>query len=205
MDQMAEPEKEERRRPVLSGWMIVLIVLIVAGAAVGITALITHGARTPTAAPSRSSSGQPVNFTATGGNMLPAIHIGQTVSVSLLHGASPQSGDIIVFSPGGTDCAGPSVKYDIARVVGLPGQTVSLSGGYVNIDGRRLNETWLANSEQGVTYPGPPRHPSFNLQHAYKVPARSYYVMGDNRTYSCDSRYWGPVSASSVLGIAHVP
>jgi signal peptidase I len=136
--------------------------------------------------------------------MLPAIQIGQTVSVSS-QGASPQSGDIIVFSPGVTDCAGPSVKYDIGRVIGLPGQTVSLSGGYVNIDGHRLNETWLADSEQGRTYPGPPRHPSFNLQHAYQVPAGSYYVMGDNRTDSCDSRYWGPVSASSVVGIAHVP
>jgi signal peptidase I len=40
----------------------------------------------------------------------------------------------------------------------------------------------------------------YSLQHAYKVPADDYFVMGDNRTDSCDSRYWGPIPKSLIVG-----
>ena len=80
-----------------------------------------------------------------------------------------------------------------------PDETLSLSGGYVYVDGHRLDETWLPASEQGVTRPGP-GGTLYSLQHGYRVPANDYFVMGDNRTDSCDSRYWGPIRRSLIVG-----
>jgi signal peptidase I len=87
----------------------------------------------------------------------------------------------------------------VKRVIGLPGDTVSLSGGDVYINGKLLNQPWLPASVQTETFPGPAGTP-YSLSQSYKVPAGEIYVMGDNREFSCDSRYWGPVKASTVVG-----
>ncbi len=86
----------------------------------------------------------------------------------------------------------------VKRVIGLPGDTISLAGGRVYIDGKPLSEPWLPN-------PPPPTSPSplpeaFSLSHPYTVPAGDYYVMGDNRTDSEDSRYFGPIAANLIVG-----
>jgi signal peptidase I len=115
-----------------------------------------------------------------------------------LHGVG--RGDIVVFSrPPAENCGGPEVNDLVKRVIGLPGETLSLSGGHVYVDGRALDESWLPASAQGVTRPGP-GGTLYSLQHAYKVPADDYFVMGDNRTDSCDSRYWGPIAKSLIVG-----
>ena len=136
------------------------------------------------------------------GSMEPTLQVGDRILVNKLsyhlHGVG--RGDIVVFSrPPAENCGGPEVNDLVKRVVGLPGETVSLSGGYVYVDGRRLGESWLPASEQGVTRPGP-GGTLYSLQHAYRVPANDYYVMGDNRTDSCDSRYWGPIPHSLIVG-----
>jgi signal peptidase I len=88
----------------------------------------------------------------------------------------------------------------VKRVIGLPGETISLSGhGYVLINGKRLDETWLPSSVQGTTYPGPAGN-AYALDQPYKIPADEYFVMGDNRDDSCDSRYWGPLAGSLIVG-----
>ncbi len=69
----------------------------------------------------------------------------------------------------------------VKRVIGLPGEMVSLSGGHVYVDGHRLDETWLPASEQGVTKPGP-SGTSYSLAQPFRVPTNDYFVMGDNRT-----------------------
>ncbi len=98
--------------------------------------------------------------------------------------------------------AGQPVADLVKRVIGLPGETISLtkgSKGYVLINGKRLDETWLPSSVQGMTFPGPAGKP-YNLAKPYVIPANHYFVMGDNRSDSCDSRYWGPIARSLIVG-----
>ncbi len=103
-------------------------------------------------------------------------------------------GDIIVFkSPPGVD---PSVKDLIKRVIALPGETVEgRADGHIYIDGKRLNEPYLPK--------GQPAGQSFD---AIKVPADSYWVMGDNRQNSFDSRFFPDhfIRKKDIIGRAFV-
>jgi signal peptidase I len=91
----------------------------------------------------------------------------------------------------------------VKRVIGLPGQAVSLSNGHVLINGRLLAQPWLPVAVRTETSPGPSFQP-YSLRHPYVVPRGAVYVMGDNRPESCDSRYWGPVPESTIVGKADV-
>jgi signal peptidase I len=136
------------------------------------------------------------------GSMEPTLQIGDRILVDKLsyHLHPVHRGDIVVFGrPPAENCGGPQVNDLVKRVIGLPGDVLSLSGGYVYVDGKRLDETWLPASEQGVTTAGPAGTP-YDLVHPYRVPVDDYYVMGDNRTDSCDSRWWGPISKSLIVG-----
>jgi signal peptidase I len=136
------------------------------------------------------------------GSMEPTLKVGDRIAVSKISYdfQNVETGDIVVFSrPPAEDCGGPSANDLVKRVIGLPGQTVSLQHAHVYIDGRQLKEPWLPTSEQGTTYPGPVGTP-YNLAKPYVVPKNDYYVMGDNRLGSCDSRYWGPIRQSSIVG-----
>ena len=93
------------------------------------------------------------------GSMEPTLQIGDRILVNKLsyHLHGVDRGDIVVFSrPPTENCGGPTVNDLVKRVIGLPGNIISLSGGYVYINGKRLDETWLPASEQGVTVAGPP-------------------------------------------------
>ncbi len=135
-------------------------------------------------------------------SMEPTLQIGDRIVVDKLayhlHGIG--TGDIIVFgTPANEDCAGPPVANLVKRVIGLAGQTVSLSDGHVLINGKLLPQPWLPPNLRTQTYPGPSFHP-YSLRHPYVVPQGDVYVMGDNRPESCDSRYWGPVPKSAIVG-----
>jgi signal peptidase I len=136
------------------------------------------------------------------GSMEPTLQVGDRILVNKLsydlHGVG--RGDIVVFSrPADENCGGPEVNDLVKRVIGLPGESISVSGGFVYIDGRKLDESWLPGSEQGVTKPGP-SGTAYSLDHAYRIPSNDYFVMGDNRTDSCDSRFWGPINKSLIVG-----
>ena len=139
------------------------------------------------------------------GSMEPTLQIGDRILVNKLsyhlHGIG--RGDIVVFRrPADENCGGPPVADLVKRVIGLPGETISLTKGpkgFVLINGKRLDESWLPSSVQGMTFPGPAGQP-YNLAKPYVVPANDYFVMGDNRTDSCDSRYWGPIPRSLIVG-----
>jgi len=136
------------------------------------------------------------------GSMEPTLQIGDRIVVDKLsyhlHGVDRTN--IVVFStPPNEECAGPPVADLVKRVIGLPDELISLHDGNVYINGRLLPEPFLPPDVRHNTYPGPSSD-AYALSHAYRIPAGDVYVMGDNRTDSCDSRYWGPIPESTIVG-----
>ena len=103
-------------------------------------------------------------------------------------------GEIVVFShPPLDNCPGPEEGDLVKRVIALPGQTIYSSGNSIYINGRLLAEPYLPPYD-------PLGPPIASSQHPYRVPPGEFYVLGDNRADSCDSRYWGPLKGSSIIG-----
>ncbi len=132
------------------------------------------------------------------GSMLPTLQVGDRIVVDKLSYQlhAVHRGDIVVFRRPPLEQA-PYADL-VKRVIGLPGDTISAVDGRVYIDGKPLNEPWLPNPPP-ITSPSPLPN-GFSLNHPYTVPAGDYYVMGDNRTDSEDSRYFGPISGNLMVG-----
>ena len=132
------------------------------------------------------------------GSMLPTLQVGDRIVVDKLsyHLHGVHRGDIVVFRRPPLEHADYSDL--VKRVIGLPGDTVSSVDGRVYIDGKRLPEPWLPTPEP-MSSPSPVAE-GFSLMHPYRVPAGEYFVMGDNRTNSEDSRYFGPIPANLIVG-----
>ena len=140
-------------------------------------------------------------FSIPSGSMLPTLQIGDRIIVDKLS-YHVQRGDIVVFK------RPPLEQQDYAdlvkRVIGLPGETIAAHDGSIYINGILLKEPWLPSGPQDYTapIPGDP-NPQFNLPPGgYKIPEGEYFVMGDNRTDSEDSRWFGPIPASLIVGRA---
>jgi signal peptidase I len=109
-----------------------------------------------------------------------------------------REGDIVVFRHPPLDhCPGPQDGDLVKRVIALPGQTIYSAGNSVYVNGRRLAQPWLPHHD-----PLGPPIPGASRQHPYQVPPGEFYLLGDNRAISCDSRYWGPITGSSIVGQA---
>lgn len=130
-----------------------------------------------------------------GTSMLPQLHDGERLLVNKLVYYKIQSvnwghlrrGDIVVFwYP-----KDPEKSY-VKRIVGLPGETVEVRNGLIFINGKQLEETYLDNEHNQSLPSFPPR----------KVDEHYYFVMGDNRDNSSDSRYWGLVPEKYIYGKA---
>jgi signal peptidase I len=107
-----------------------------------------------------------------------------------------REGDIVVFSQPPLDhCGGPQGGDLVKRVIALPGQTIYSAGDRVYVDGSPLAEPYLPPYD-----PLGPPIPDATREHPYRVPPGEFYVMGDNQAISCDSRYWGPVAGSTIIG-----
>jgi signal peptidase I len=107
-----------------------------------------------------------------------------------------REGDIVVFSHPPLDhCGGPQEGDLVKRVIALPGQTIYSSGNSIYVNGQLLAEPYLPHDD-----PLGPPVPDASSQHPYRVPPGEFYMLGDNRADSCDSRYWGPVKGSSIVG-----
>jgi signal peptidase I len=107
-----------------------------------------------------------------------------------------REGTIVVFRHPPLDhCPGPANDDLVKRVIALPGQTIYSASGSIYVNGRLLAEPYLPPRDRlGLAIPDATR------QHPYRVPPGEFYVMGDNRAVSCDSRYWGPIRGSSIVG-----
>lgn len=131
-------------------------------------------------------------------SMSPTIRSGERVTVDYTAylKAAPQRWDVIAFVP-----PQPVNRQWVMRVVALPGETVSFDTGGIAVNGLRLS---LPPSITNVTYVSLD-HPRFqrvrsSVVSPYVVPANSYFVLGDNSTNSMDSRFWGAVPRTNVLG-----
>jgi signal peptidase I len=106
----------------------------------------------------------------------------------------PKRGDVIVFDTpkAAQEKCGAGGTF-VKRLIGLPGETVQIrlhrGEAYVYIDGSKLEEPYIGPGRRDL---GP--------EQSYKVPPGHYFVMGDNRAQSCDSRVWGSVPRANLIG-----
>jgi signal peptidase I len=108
-----------------------------------------------------------------------------------------REGDIVVFSHPPLDhCSESQQGGDLVkRVIALPGQAIYSSGNKIYVNGRLLAENYLPDND-----PLGPPIPDASSRDPYRVPPGEFYMLGDNRAISCDSRYWGPIKGSSIIG-----
>jgi signal peptidase I len=130
-----------------------------------------------------------------GVSMEPTLENGQYVLVDKVspHFSDYKRGDVVVLQPpAGYDENGSNVPF-IKRVVGVGGDTVEVKGGAVYVNGAKLNEPYV--------YVGEETDP-LTSQSVWQVPAGYLFVMGDHRDESEDSRLFGPIPESTVIGRA---
>jgi len=163
------------------------------------------------------------------GSMIPTLAIGQRILVNRLD-THPGLGDAVVFhlptgatsaagtcgsagqgaghpQPCDTDVPKESTETFVKRVVGLPGDHLKIINGYVYRNGRR--ESFGYHPKADASIPGfvvcsNDALADCTFSKAIVVPVGDYYMMGDDRGDSLDSRYWGPVAQKWIIGVAFV-
>lgn len=99
----------------------------------------------------------------------------------------PRRGDLVVIhDPGHNDLA-------IKRIVGLPGDRIEIKDGLLYVNSKHLTEPYLAPHTK--TFPGEATH------HSVRLGGKQYFVMGDNRSESEDSRFYGPIHHDKIVGV----
>lgn len=135
-------------------------------------------------------------FEVPSGSMLPTLQIGDRMVVDKVPGLAHDihRGDIVVFhrAPGDTNAQYPIL---VKRVIGLPGETISSKGVTIYINGRAISEPWLVAMNTTTTC----SQSSFDIPSTH-IPSGQYYVMGDCRGNSSDSRVWGTVPVGNIIG-----
>ncbi len=181
---------------------LILVVVVALGLALTIEAFVVKPYRIPS------------------GSMIPTLQVNQRILVNRLgtHFSSPHIGDIVVFHPPmnyAEGCADPSEGQEqgggqapkpcgvarsrpssetfVKRVVGLPGDRIQIINGHVYRDGIAEKDSYIdpCNGLGACDFPG-----------TITVPRGDYYMMGDNRGVSDDSRFWGPVPKAWIIGKA---
>jgi len=108
----------------------------------------------------------------------------------IYHFRKPRRGEVVVFEtpPQATERCGAGGTF-VKRLIAGPGETVRVdANGTVFIDGKKLNEPYVERDRRG------------GQTGTWTVPPGQYFMMGDNRGQSCDSRVWGPVPRENLVG-----
>jgi signal peptidase I len=134
------------------------------------------------------------------GSMLPTLGIGDRILLDKLFFSASKlkTGDVIVFARPPAAVCGIGEKDLVKRVIGIPGDRVTSQGNTVLINGKPIREPYLPPN----SYLGPEvsRQTIYGQHLPSVIPPGKFFVMGDNRAYSCDSRYWGYVSSNEIVG-----
>jgi signal peptidase I len=172
---------------------LVMIVAVALGLALGIQRFLIKPYRIPSE------------------SMVPTLKVGQRVLVNRIgHSFSkPAVGDVVVFHPPkGAEAARCGVAHSresvcpqslpkkdtvnfIKRVVAGPGDRIAVKGGHVILNGKQQKEPFIAPCDPGG---------GCDFPEAITIPDGEYFMMGDNRGSSDDSRYWGPVPDDWIIG-----
>jgi signal peptidase I len=148
--------------PALLGWRAALALLVLAGLACG--------------------GGPPTSrWEISGLSMEPSLRAGERVTVAEVDPAGLLRGDIILYRD-------YNDRYRLSRLIGLPGETVAITGGQVFINGEALDESGYAASA-----------PEYEVERITLGPDE-YYVLGDNRMSSADSHTYGPLTGEAIHG-----
>lgn len=126
-------------------------------------------------------------------SMLPTLKIGDhliidKISYEVKGIKNIKRGDIVVFNPPPSAHSKTEIPF-IKRIIGLPGETLSVKNGTVYINGEPLNETYILEKPRADFEP-------------YTIPDAMIFLMGDNRNNSNDSRYWGALPIENIIGKA---
>jgi signal peptidase I len=168
--------------PTIVDWVVTIVVAV--GAVLAIKAWVVNPYRIP------SSSMEPTLHCARPENGCLAGYSDRVLANRFIyHFRDPHRGDIVVFNTpqkAFQECGagGTFVK----RIIGLPNDTVTERNGTIFINGQKLNEPYVPASERD------------DRDGTWHVRAGTYFMMGDNRAQSCDSRQWGSVPRSDLIG-----
>ena len=174
-----EESENETRLPIPWGAVIYAAIIL---AAIGTVLLIRAFVIEPFSIPTES--------------MCDPLQVGDSVlaeKITLELGGTVSTGDVIVFE---NPEKGSEKDVLCKRVIARAGQTIDMKDGLANVDGKKLTEDY-AKGDSYPLYLGKGKH----ISYPYKVPEGEIWVMGDNRENSADSRYFGPISEDSVIGI----
>jgi len=130
-------------------------------------------------------------FVVSGSSMVPTFENGNYLIVDKISYrlSSPKRDDVVIFR-----YPKDQTKFFVKRIIGLPNETIDMKGGVVTIinkenkDGFKLTEPYVKNISNNVTH--------------FELKDDEYFVMGDNRNASSDSRYWGAVNRKLITGRA---
>ncbi len=133
-------------------------------------------------------------FVVDGSSMEPTFYNGDYLLVNKLSYRlhSPKRGDVIIFHPPNS----PRLNY-IKRIIALPGEQIQIKNGEIFINGAKLEEKYIPAEITLVR-----NSQAANLEQ--KLAANEYFVLGDNRGHSSDSREWGNVPSTNIIGRAWV-
>jgi signal peptidase I len=191
----AEPVRHRSRNPVdrlTQGlprhWRIAIDWIVTIAGAIAIVLAIKAWVVNPYRIP--SSSMEPTLHCAGGPGCEARLSDRVLANRFIYHFRNPRRGEIVVFKtpPAAQARCGAGGTF-VKRLIGLPGDTWSEQNGYVYINGKKLNEPYIKADRRDT-----------ETHEAQKIPQGNYFMMGDNRSSSCDSRVWGTVPRKNLIG-----